>query len=78
MSERFEKIIICPCCRGRGTVSVAIWDREGYRDEICPTCAGEKVLKKIVTIEYKRTNQDAEQTEIQISPVALFPMPGRE
>ena len=59
--ETYTKIVTCPRCGGEGYTEK--WnDREReYDREICVTCEGSRVLRKVVTVEYMRVENETSQ-----------------
>lgn len=50
------RIVVCDRCQGKGTITVATGDVDRCRIEACPQCGGTRVMKRILTIEYKPLN----------------------
>lgn len=67
--ETYTKIVTCPRCGGEGYTKK--WnDREREYDRVtCFECGGLRVLKRIVTVEFKRI-EHAGKTEIITEAVA--------
>ena len=58
--EKISKIIVCPKCRGIGKIRNYTDTREGYQDSLCPTCEGQKVIIRVVQIEYLSVNENCQ------------------
>jgi hypothetical protein len=51
-----EEIIVCPFCMGSGEdveEKRVSWDETDYIHRECYLCAGKRVVKRVITTEYK-------------------------
>lgn len=55
---RVSKIVVCPKCKGEGTLLETTGEPGEYRVIDCPVCGGRRIMKKIVIIKYKRIDDD--------------------
>ena len=54
-SETIKKIIICPTCKGEGTVKEGnLREMHNHDTELCSDCNGQGRIKKIKTVEYQK------------------------
>ena len=56
--ETYTKIVTCPCCKGEGYTKKWNDRAREYDQEICSVCDGLRVLRKVVTVEYKNMNDE--------------------
>jgi len=58
LSKKKTAIVVCPYCKGSGQTESKLWEGHVYGwshiTSECGVCAGQKVLSREVSIEYKR------------------------
>lgn len=55
---RDTRIVVCDRCEGEGCIIVATGDAEHCRRERCPQCGGLRVMKRVLTVEYSKIEED--------------------
>ena len=51
---RDKRLMACPRCGGHGWIEVATGDRERRRTAVCPACGGDRLMERVVLVEWKR------------------------
>jgi len=54
-AKTIPKTIVCPTCKGEGTVKVGnLREMHNHDTDTCPDCWGKRVMRRIVKIEYQK------------------------
>ena len=61
MEFRYERVVVCENCKGRGWVEVYDDRERCYNRERCETCGGKRVLRMKAHVMYERVDDEGDK-----------------